>query len=1050
MIQPDRSMLYKAFISYSHAADGKLAPAIQSALHRFARPWYKPRALRVFRDKTSLAVSPALWPAIVKALGQAEYFILFASPGAARSVWVEREVDYWLANRSRETLLIVLTEGELFWDPAAGDFDWQRSDALPKRLAGALADEPFHLDLRWAQKSEQLSLREPRFRDSVAQLASTLHGRPLDELIGEDVRQHRRTRRLAWGAVAALTLLTLVSIAAAWVAIQQRNLANERLQIATSRQLTVEALGAGREIDQALLLAVEATARFPTAEAAATLRTLLERAARLEQILHQPVEGFAFGPDGKTLALGLEKGSIELLDTGSFRPLGEILRADDPARPPILAASQLGQPAGWPMKAAPDSAATWLVFAADGRSLLASHPDSYNPPLYDLYQWELPPGREVRRIDRTHLVALSRQGHTAALIEQWGGDSYTLFYGGAERRLAAAKVLHHEASPLWLIFATAGDRMVVGYHDGFTELWTGLAGEPRVGPLELDARPISSAGFAAGGDTVYFGTNSGRILRFRLDGMPRQLPPLEHHQDRVAGLAVAANVLTSVGEGGEIVDWRLDREDLHRAVVGRLDPPVAAAFFSNDAGKLAALRRGAAEEPHRVDLWLRPAVRGFAQAAAVFTAVFDGHVTGERLPAVAADPGVQTVSIFSKLTERGSLGWSFDPPPLAFDPLGERLATRLASGGLAVWNLGEKRSLGWELGQAATGFAAVALCAGGSWLAWASEGSVELFDLAAGRHAEPIPVSSGAATAVACGPDGRTLAFAEFEISTGAGRIRLVDRETRQDLRPPFELEDELGEGAGWLLALAFDGKGEKLFSRSYSQQVVAWDLAAGTPRILAGAPETEEGMFFSSQGLALHPQRPLLAFGVAETDIALLDLAAADPRPELAIAAPAMVGSLAFHPDGDTLAAGLKDGSVHFFSLASRQEKTPPLAAVAGASSPATLAFDAQGKRLAAAYTTASGAGRLRIWDLERREPALPDFAAPAGQVLLTPDAGQLVWAVDGSGPRIWEASLEGWLARACRLANRDLTEEEWKTFLPFAPYRRTCHPYRRPPAPE
>ncbi len=142
---------------YSHATDGKLAPAIQSGLHRFARPWYRLRALRVFRDKTSLAVSPALWPAIARALGESEYFLLFASPRAARSPWVEREVAYWLEARSPATLLIVLTEGELLWDPAAGDFDWRRTDALPARFAGVLQDEPFFLDLRWAQKEEQLS-----------------------------------------------------------------------------------------------------------------------------------------------------------------------------------------------------------------------------------------------------------------------------------------------------------------------------------------------------------------------------------------------------------------------------------------------------------------------------------------------------------------------------------------------------------------------------------------------------------------------------------------------------------------------------------------------------------------------------------------------------------------------------------------------------------------------------------------------------------------------------------------------------------------------------
>jgi len=32
-------MAYNAFVSYSHAADGRLAPAVQTGLQRLARPW---------------------------------------------------------------------------------------------------------------------------------------------------------------------------------------------------------------------------------------------------------------------------------------------------------------------------------------------------------------------------------------------------------------------------------------------------------------------------------------------------------------------------------------------------------------------------------------------------------------------------------------------------------------------------------------------------------------------------------------------------------------------------------------------------------------------------------------------------------------------------------------------------------------------------------------------------------------------------------------------------------------------------------------------------
>jgi hypothetical protein len=76
---------YKAFISYSHAVDGKLAPSLQGALHRFAKPWYQLRSIRVFRDQASLSANPALWSSIEAALAASEFFILLASPKAAHS-----------------------------------------------------------------------------------------------------------------------------------------------------------------------------------------------------------------------------------------------------------------------------------------------------------------------------------------------------------------------------------------------------------------------------------------------------------------------------------------------------------------------------------------------------------------------------------------------------------------------------------------------------------------------------------------------------------------------------------------------------------------------------------------------------------------------------------------------------------------------------------------------------------------------------------------------------------------------------------------------------
>ena len=71
--------------------------------------------------------------------------------------------------------------------------------------------------------AQSLSRRDPRLLDSVASLAAVVHDRPKDEMIGEDLRQYRRTRRLARTALVIVVLLSMVAAASALVAVRQRD-----------------------------------------------------------------------------------------------------------------------------------------------------------------------------------------------------------------------------------------------------------------------------------------------------------------------------------------------------------------------------------------------------------------------------------------------------------------------------------------------------------------------------------------------------------------------------------------------------------------------------------------------------------------------------------------------------------------------------------------------------------------------------------------------------------------------------------------------------------
>ena len=301
----ERSETYDAFISYSHAVDGALAPALQSGLQRFAKPWYRARAVRVFRDEASLSANPGLWSSIEDALHRSTYFILLASPGSASSPWVAREAAHWRATKPIENLLIALTEGELVWDPSGNDFDWERTNALPDTLREAFRDEPRFIDLRWAHASDQLSLSNGRFRDAVAELAAPLHGVPKDALAGEEVRQHRRTVRIARGAALALACLALASAGFSAVALRQRSVAIEQRDLAVSRSLAqAAAANLDGRTNLAALLSIEAYRIQPSAESRSGMIDAVERTKHMTGVLHagQAIEQITLSRDRRTLA----------------------------------------------------------------------------------------------------------------------------------------------------------------------------------------------------------------------------------------------------------------------------------------------------------------------------------------------------------------------------------------------------------------------------------------------------------------------------------------------------------------------------------------------------------------------------------------------------------------------------------------------------------------------------------------------------------------------------------------------------------------------------
>jgi tetratricopeptide (TPR) repeat protein len=333
---------YDAFVSYSHAKDKPIAAALQSVMQRLGKPWYRRRALRVFRDDTSLSATPSLWPSIEQALGNSRFMILLASPEAAASAWVNREISFWLDNKRAETLLIALTAGELAWDNVAGGFAFAEDTPLPPALMGRFASEPKWVDLRAYR--EGADKRDARFTEHAADFAAAIHAMPKEDLLSHEVRQQRRALTLAWSAAGSLLILAGL---AGWqwkVAIDNERLAIEQRQLAQEQRDRAErALAAATKTANSLVIDLAREFRDRAGMPADLVRRILERAQGLQRQLANSGESTPALRYSEVMAL------LDLVDT--LLALGDTkaaLAAAQRARSMMadLAASDPGN-AGW-------------------------------------------------------------------------------------------------------------------------------------------------------------------------------------------------------------------------------------------------------------------------------------------------------------------------------------------------------------------------------------------------------------------------------------------------------------------------------------------------------------------------------------------------------------------------------------------------------------------------------------------------------------------------------------------------------------------------------
>jgi WD40 repeat protein len=889
---------YKAFISYSHAADGLLAPALRDGLQQFARPWYRLRSMRVFRDETSLSNTPELWPSIEEALRGSEYFLLLASPNAARSVWVKREIEYWITHRSKDTLLVALTDGCLKWDPDRGAFDWTVTTALPPEVAYPFADEPRYTDLRDIKSAGQLSVRNPDFRNAVADIASTLLGRSKDELIGEDVRRHRQTKRIAWSAVIALLVLTAASIAAAYIAILNQREAERRQRLAQSRLFAAESerqRDTG-QFDLSLLLALEAVRSRETFEARRALYEALEGNNDIQAVLEPAVglsasgRALAFSPDGTLLAAAGHRFPVILWDVRRRRSPASVLTG-------ALGVVQA------------------LDFSQDGRRLAAG--DHHGAVLVWDVDSRQPAGRPLNHSRAVRTLAFGADGRTLAT----GGCGE---YDSDECRSGEIR--------LWDL-------------NGFEQSGTTIAAH---------GGGVSALAFSPDGSLMASGALDGTIILWDLTTSARQGEPLESGIGHVRTLVFSADgaFLAAVNEKGSYRRWRVtDREPLGSP--GSLfRNPFVSLFSSAAKGRLGGFFFGdAAPVPpaHAGPLWAAqsdllattnkrgavvlvtsdratfPVLRGAGFASNSRPSPF--AISGDRKTLAALDPaGRITLSALGAV--KPGAGWDTHMPWRESNPFRPRLAfspndNRLAGSGcerfqgaeqrpprerywqprclrsqVSVWDVASHQTVAGPFSDHEDEIIAIAFASDGQTLTtYGVDGSRVIRRLATGEvsiHAPPAEDLELAVSAVSA--DGKRVAVAERDRTSQQMRLLLWNDAHRPSDAPRIWKRDSA------VHAMAFDPVSSTLVLGGPGGMIDRWDPQSQQPisTLLQLSTFFPRSGTYEVHSLAFSPDATLIASNSDRTVI-VWHLGSRQPLVEVQADAP----PLFFSVDGRTLIAG-------------------------------------------------------------------------------------------------------------------------------------------------